>query len=226
MRILAVISGLAVALLWTAAPAFADDGCARALAATTNTPGHAFVAIHCTSQGTTPSSTTPRTDTETGKAAAQTGVQGCALGLASATGTPGEPFVRAACSRLASELGVPAPAAPNPPAAGDGCALAVQAVMGTTAEPFVRAGCAQATSTGEGAGAAATGVAAVTMGCDVAIQATTGTTAEPFVRAGCAEAVANATAASPSAEEATVTADDEDQSQPSDDMEEDNSNAP
>ena len=98
--------------------------------------------------------------------------------------------------------------------------------MGTTAEPFVRAGCAQATSTGEGAGAAATGVAAVTMGCDVAIQATTGTTAEPFVRAGCAEAVANATAASPSTEEATVTSADEDQSQPSDDMEEDNSNAP
>jgi hypothetical protein len=151
MRALAVVSGLAVAMLWTAAPAFADDGCTRALKATANTPGHAFVALHCTSQGATAPSTTPSAGTETATPTTQTGVQGCALGLASAAGTPGEPFVRAACNKLASELGLPPPAAEGPGAAVSGaqavtagCDVAIQATSGTTAEPFVRAGCAEA----------------------------------------------------------------------------------
>ena len=151
MRALAVVSGLAVAMFWTAVPAFADDGCTRALKATANTPGHAFVALHCTSQGATAPSTTPSAGTQTATPNAQTGVQGCALGLASSAGTPGEPFVRAACNKLASELGLPAPAEEGPGAAVSGaqavtagCDVAIQATTGTTAEPFVRAGCAEA----------------------------------------------------------------------------------
>src|SRR5438105_3657983 len=136
MRVLLLIPSLVtVLLLATAGQAAADDGCGRALVATAGTPGHAFVAAHCMSQGTTSS------PANRAAAGAQAGVEGCAAGLAAATGTPGEPYVRAACNRLADQVGVPKPAPVSQPNSDNGCAIADLMTRGAPGHPFVLANC-------------------------------------------------------------------------------------
>jgi hypothetical protein len=171
-------------------PAAADDGCARALAATAGTPGHAFVSVHCSSQ-----TTTPETPAASPAASAQASVQGCAIGLAAATGTQGEPFVRAACNRLAEQAGGANVPTVTLPTGDNGCATAELMTRGTPGHDWVVATCTQS---GDGA---AVGERSAAAGCDLAIQAVVGTTAEPFVRAGCAQAVAGSGADTPPATE-------------------------
>jgi hypothetical protein len=177
-RFLSVMSLGAVLAISMGTPVSADDGCARALAATAGTPGHAFVGAHCSSQ------TTTETPAASRAAGAQTSMQGCAMGLAAATGTPGEPFVRAACNRLAEQVGVPDLPPVTLPSSDNGCATAELMTRGTAGHDWVVVTCVQ-TSDG-----AAVGERSAAAGCDLAIQAVVGTTAEPFVRAGCAQAAA------------------------------------
>jgi uncharacterized protein YceK len=183
--LLMFIASLATGLLLaTPASVSADDGCARALAATAGTPGQAFVQAHCaqsTTRSETPATTSPA-------AGAQAAVQGCAKGLAAAAGTPGAPFVQAACDRLAEQVGVPVPVAPSPPATDNGCAIAEQMTRDTPGHAWVVVEC------GRTDGGATAGAEDVSAGCDLAIQAVLNTVAEPFVRAGCAQAVAGAAA--------------------------------
>src|SRR5437899_41464 len=93
-RLLSVFSVATLLVLGTAGPASADDGCARALAATAGTPGQAFVAAHCVSQSTTP--TTPAVRPAAGAVAAE---NGCAIAELMTRGTNGHPWVVANCGQ-------------------------------------------------------------------------------------------------------------------------------